>query len=333
MTKVLILTEGGQNIGFGHVTRMLAIYQTFEEKGIKPKILVKGDNSVKSMLKGADWEIFDWIEYLDELKSKFGNTDILLIDSYLAPKEIYEYLSRLAKVPAYYDDFGRIEYPCGVVINGNIHAELINYPENPCVNYLLGVRYLPMRKEFWGNIKKTIRKKVKNILITFGGEDLRNLTPKILKALVDNFSKLTKIVVVGKGFSEKTIRECEYIADENSKIIYYPDAQTMKNLMLEADIAISAGGQTLYELARVGVPTIAIIVADNQEMQVKVFFEKGFLHRFFYWDRLEESLLLKSIKELMDFSVRKEKSNVGRGIVNGKGAHIIVEGLIACLKK
>ena len=38
--KVFIITEGGKNIGFGHITRCLSLYQAFEEKGILPKFII-----------------------------------------------------------------------------------------------------------------------------------------------------------------------------------------------------------------------------------------------------------------------------------------------------
>ena len=333
MVKVLILTEGGRNIGFGHATRMLAVYQAFEEKGIKPKILIKGDDSVGSVLGNANWEIFDWINNPTEIERKFGRVDIILIDSYLAPKEVYDHLSKISEVPAYYDDFGRIEYPCGVVINGNIHAQLINYPKNPCVKYLLGTHYLPMRKEFWKVPEKKIRREVKNILITFGGEDLRCMSPRVLKILTDEFPELTKVLVIGKGFNKDIIKVCEDIADKRTRMVYYPNAEAMKDLMLKADIAISAGGQTLYELARIGVPTIAIIVADNQEMQVKTFFERGFLYGFFYWDEFDDTRLSEYIEELQDVALRKEKSEIGRSLIDGRGAHAVVEEFLKCLRR
>ncbi|MDQ7082427.1 MAG: glycosyltransferase [Aquificota bacterium] len=81
--------------------------------------------------------------------------------------------------------------------------------------------------------------------------------------------------MIGKGF--RNIDEIKASADPNTELIFYPSAEEMKNLMLDADIAISAGGQTLYELARVGVPTIAVAVAENQMWNVSEWQEAGFI--------------------------------------------------------
>ncbi len=329
--KILILTEGGKNIGFGHVSRMLAVYQAFEEIRVKPYILVKGDNSVEYVLREANWEIFDWIKYPDGIKNKFNNIDLLFIDSYIASAEIYEYLSEIAKFPVYYDDFGRIEYPCGIVVNGNIHAEKINYPKKECVKYLLGTEYLPIRREFWEIEEKRISGEMRKVLITFGGEDFRCMTSKVLKVLVSEFPDLHKKVVIGKGFRKEIINECKEIADKKTEFIYFPNAEGMKRLMLESDIAISGGGQTLYEMARVGLPPIAIVVADNQIMQVKSFFEKGFVQNFFYWDRLTEKDIITSVTYLSSLYLRREKSRIGRNLIKGCGVRKMVKELTKCI--
>ncbi len=319
--RVLILTEGGKGIGFGHITRMLSLYQAFEEKGAEPYIVIKGDSSVKPLIQGTNWKILDWIKNIGEVKERFGKIDILLIDSYLAPKEAYEYLSKIAKVPAYYDDFRRMDYPCGVVINGNIHAELIKYVEDPCMEYLLGVKYLPIRKEFWKIEGKIIKDKIENILITFGGEDSRNLTSLVLKLLVENYKNCKKVVVIGRSFSKENLKEIKLAADDKTEFVYYPTAEGMKRLMLKADVAISAAGQTLYELACVGVPTIAVIVAENQILQAKVFKEKEFLLDLFYWkDEDIYSRMVESIHKSEPFKIRYEKYKIGRSLIDGKGA-------------
>ena len=44
--KVFIITEGGKDIGFGHITQCLSLYQAFKEKGILPKFIINGDNNI-----------------------------------------------------------------------------------------------------------------------------------------------------------------------------------------------------------------------------------------------------------------------------------------------
>ena len=48
--KVIILTEGGKNMGIGHLARCLSLYQAFEDKNINAEIIVNGDKTLKDSL-------------------------------------------------------------------------------------------------------------------------------------------------------------------------------------------------------------------------------------------------------------------------------------------
>lgn len=48
--KVFIITEGGKNIGFGHITRCLSLYQAFKEKEIIPELILNSDDNIEYLL-------------------------------------------------------------------------------------------------------------------------------------------------------------------------------------------------------------------------------------------------------------------------------------------
>ncbi|MCK4788062.1 MAG: hypothetical protein KAV87_30190 [Desulfobacteraceae bacterium] len=321
--KVCILTEAGKNIGFGHVTRCTSIYQAFEEVGIEPQLIVNGDDSVEDLVRTENCRIFDWVNDYRTLVGMLSNTDIAFIDSYLANYRSYEAISGLADICIYLDDDMRIEYPKGFVLNGAVFAEEMPYPKRKEVNYLLGAKYAPLRKEFWEVPAKPIRNNLEAIMITCGGADIHNLTPKVLKVVVDTYPQLLVKVIVGRGF--QNTREIEAPKDNNTELIYCPDAAEMKKVMLESDIAISAGGQTLYELARIGVPTIGICVAENQLRNIHGWEKTGFLEYVgWYSDDNIEERLEDSLKYLAHANTREEKSEIGRRIVDGQGPKRVV---------
>ena len=325
--KVYILTEGGSNIGFGHITRMLSIYQAFKLKGISSKLIINGDTSLLSLVKETNFEIFNWVKDRKKLVEEIKNADIAIIDSYLADITLYNEVSKIVEIPVYYDDNNRIEYPCGIVINGNIYAKDLNFPKKECIEYLLGLEYLPLRKEFWYIPEKKIKEKIENIMVTFGGDDVRNMTPKILKVLSKHFPTKKKKIIIGKGFNN--IKEIENIADKNTELIYYPDTEKIKQIMLNSDLAISAGGQTLYELARIGVPTIAISVAENQNNNIKSLIKINFLTESITWsDKYLDKKILEQIEKLKNKAIRKKISKLGRLLVDGKGSIRIVNKLL-----
>ncbi len=300
--KIFLITEGGNNIGLGHITRCIAIYQSFEERGVYPCFIINADDSVLNLLGKKNFEFFNWVKEQEKLITKIKDCDIAIIDSYLASKDLYEKIADNVKKCVYIDDNNRLEYPKGIVLNGAIYANELSYPKKNGVKYLLGLEYFPLRKEFWNVPAKIIKEHIEDILITFGGEDLKNLTPRVLFILRREFPEIKKHVVIGKSF--KNIEQIEKLKDDKTYLYYNLDTEGMKNSMLKADVAISAGGQTLYELAKTGTPTVALAVAENQIRNVKG------------WVKLKKGIYLclniKEIKKLIlkleDYKIRKRAS-------------------------
>lgn len=324
---VYLLTEGGSGIGFGHAIRCFSLGQAFEARGVNTKLLINGDDLITKVLPEEGIMVHNWIENRDELLDQIENRDLVVIDSYLAQLDVYGQFSKHAGVSAFLDDYNRLTYPPGVVINGSIGADKLDYPKRSSIIYLLGTEYQILRKYFWKVPEKMLREEARSVMITFGGEDVRNLTPRILGLLNCNFPELVKYVIIGRGFKE--IEEIERVGDEKTRLIYYPDAAEMGNVMLEADIAISSGGQTLYELARIGVPTIAISTAQNQMTNVNGWMGVGFIVYAGQWDndRLPD-LVDISIGRILDFSLRQRMQAAGKRVMNGQGSLVVADYLL-----
>ena len=317
--KVFIITEGGKDIGFGHITRCLSLYQAFKERGILPEFIINGDNNIEYLLKNVNYQIFNWIDERKKLIEMAKDADIAIIDSYLADISLYNKIANLVKTPVYIDDNKRLNYSNGIVVNGNIHAEKLKYPKKDGIIYLLGTKYTPLRKEFWEVPEKKIKENIESIMVTFGGDDAKNMTLKILAFLKDKYPNLIKNVIIGRSF--QNIDEIKKCADKNTNLSYYPNAEKMKGIMFESDIAISAGGQTLNELASVGVPIIGVCMAKNQLESIKEWKRIGFLEYAGLYNK--DNIITKTnnfLKFLEDIKLRESKSEIGRKFVDGKGS-------------
>lgn len=326
--KVFILTEGGKGIGFGHITRCSALCDALEENKIRPYFVVNGDKSIEALLNGKRNKIFNWLKAKKQLFKILAGADIVIIDSYLARVSFYQEISKIVKRCVYLDDNKRVDYPEGIVVNGSIYAEEMDYPKREGLTYLLGAKYAPLRKEFWNVAAKKIKKNVKSAMIFFGGCDTRNIALMVLRFLVRYYPDLKKKILIGEGF--KSIKEIEKFEDKHTDFIYFPDARKVKEIMLEADIAVSASGQTLYELARIGVPTIAIIVSKNQLNNARGWDRAGFIqYAGWYNDKRLFRNLNGGMEKLFSYSARSSASRIGRLFVNGKGARKVVN---LCLK-
>lgn len=321
--NIYIFTEGGKDYGLGHVARCSSIYQAFIKKGFIPRFLINGDDTVDSILKNVDFEIFNWLNDFSFLKS----LDIVIIDSYCADFKIYEQISNKVSLAVYIDDNNRLKYPKGIVINGLINASDLNYPENDDVCYLLGSKFTPLRQDFWNVSNFKINENINSILITMGGNDLRNLTPKILELLNKNFPEINKKVIISNSFNN--VSEIESLKNDNVDLIYSPNSENMLNSMLNVDLAISASGQTLYELACIGVPTIAIGVIDNQKDNINNWQNIGFIEYAGCWnnEKLLDNILDK-IDYLKNKEIRHDKWLIGIQNIDGNGSKRIVKEIL-----
>lgn len=325
--KVFILTEGGKNIGLGHIARCSALYEAFQEKGILPAFIVNGDVTVKEILKNKRYKIFDWAQKNSGVCKALNSADVVIVDSYLAGIDFYNKISRIVKAAIYIDDNKRLSYPSGTVLNGSIYAKGMGYPETNGRSRLLGIEYAQLRKEFWRVPRKRIRSTVGSVMITFGGNDPRNMTVKILRLLVDSYPGLEKKVVLAQGFSN--IKEINEIKDLKTKLFYKPCASRMKEIMLASDIAISAAGQTLHELARVGVPAIVIATAENQLNNLRGWQKAGFIGNGLWWEDEDiASKVLAQINRLLHKKERLKKSMLGRKLIDGKGSLRVCDFLL-----
>jgi len=327
--KVCIVTEGGSKIGYGHITRCISLYQGFRDVKITPLLIVNGDPETKEVLGNAKNMLFDWTKNDGKLLRIIENCDIVIVDSYIAGRRIYNQIARVVKLPVYIDDNIRINYPRGIVVNGTLLSEHFQYAGGKDAIYLLGSRYTPLRKEFWTVPVKPIESKVQNILLTFGGEDPRSLSTLILKYLAKQYPLVNKQVIIGRGFSRATVNAVKSVKDSRTRLYYNASALLMKKTMTKCDIAISAAGQTLYELASAGVPTIAIQVAHNQRNNIKGWLKTGAISFAGHWDAKD---ITTSIGQEIDLLQSKRKRTImsrrAKELVDGAGTKRIIENLI-----
>jgi len=304
---VIIFTEAGKNYGYGHLTRCLALAQGFKKRGVESTFYIRGNHDVGKFLSGFIWYSKDWL--INQIDTQ-GH--IVIIDSYYADEFFCNKIYQTANKVIFFDDYNRINYPGGLVLNSVLNADRLLYSENQSITYLLGSKYHPFRQEFWEAKQKEIKSKVEKILITFGGSDMTNETPQILKMLTLKYPDIKKHVIIGSGFSN--IHEIETESDKNTILIYSPNAEQMKTEMQDCDLAISAAGQTTYELARIGTPSLIKKIAENQDCVINSWVEQECFQRFFDINDLEEGIENYSFELRMLHSVNAIKMVDGKGI-------------------
>ncbi len=305
--KAVIFTEGGKKIGFGHVTRCLALYYALKMRGISVHLIINGDKTIQDILRSEKYIRIDWIKENSVINKLIKGSDIVIVDSYLANRQFYARISKLSNVPVYLDDNKRLDYPFGIVINGVPYANELGYRKQKGAIYLLGLHYALLRKEFWDIPQINIRRKIKRILITFGG--------------MQHFELINNLA----GYLESQFGVEVYAVD---KIKPRCSARRMLNLMLKSDLCICGGGQTTNEVARCGLPSIGVCFADNQSNNLLVRKKNGFLESAGWYNDRELFGRIKEIIDRMDYRRRLFLSLKGRRFIDGQGAIRAVDTIL-----
>ena len=153
------------------------------------------------------------------------------------------------------DDYERINYPKGTIVNfAPDSKELFFKNRNKDSEYLLGLDYIPIRKEFFKY--KNIRKD-KKLFIMLGGSDTANLSLNIIEALKD--IDIKKVIV-----SNNEITSSKLSKYDNVKVLFQSNDDELIKEMAASSYAISTASMSLYELSFLQIPTIIIAVSQNQ---------------------------------------------------------------------
>jgi UDP-2,4-diacetamido-2,4,6-trideoxy-beta-L-altropyranose hydrolase len=210
----------------------------------------------------ADWSI--------SALARFGCPDWLVVDHYgLDARWEAKLRANVHRILAI-DDLANRSHVCDLLLDQNyVHAMDTRYRKlvPASCTQLLGPRFALLRREFLEQ-RHRMRPRdgsVRNILLGFGGADPGGETSKALRALL-MLNLLETVIVVVAGALNPYLNEIQDLCAQLPRAILHPQVDNMADLMADADLAIGAGGSTTWERCCLGLPTITIATADNQEL-------------------------------------------------------------------
>lgn len=290
--KVIILTESGTNIGIGHIMRCTSLYKEIQNRGFQVEMLINS------------WMNMDF----SGLEGCY-----CIVDSYLAEIDILNKISYHAKKALFIDDYKRLDYPKGYVVNPSLYGEELDYKKDNDVKYLLGPSYIILRDSFRRKFVKSINPEIKEITITMGGADPNKYTIEILNQLINEFPNINKNVVLGPYFNG--YNHVSKISDSSTHIHRNIDDEMMIELILNSDMVISASGQTCHELVQLRTPSLLICAAENQRKNLEYMVKNEFTIEFKLNNLIDEFIKLNYFKR-MDMSNKMSKFNFSHGVGN-----------------
>jgi len=338
---LVIRADASPLMGTGHVMRCLALAQVWQGVGRDAVFLSAGSTpalSTRLEAEGMQMVLLPdvapgSVEDAEEtavLAHSYG-ADWVVIDGYHFGADYQKYLKDSGFRLLFWDDNGRAErYSADFILNQNLHARSELYEcREPYTQLLLGTSYAVLRREYlpWQDWTRAIPETAQNILVTMGGSDPDNVTLKVIEALQQMGGNLQAIIVVG-GSNPHYESLLAAVGSGSGSIQLRRDIKDMPPLLAWADMAISAAGSTCWELAYMGLPSIVLVLAENQEMIAYQLHRRNVALSQGKGTELDSlSIANAAISLASEGILRREMSSNGRKLVDGLGASRVIAAI------
>jgi UDP-2,4-diacetamido-2,4,6-trideoxy-beta-L-altropyranose hydrolase len=335
---VLFYTEGGPHVGFGHLRRCLTLASALRALGVESLFLVHGGQPAVQQVVRAGCQVVAARAHanaaeLVELQRTLG-APAIVVDSYTLPHAYFSALAATGARLVVIDDLGGHHPAADLVVNPSIEARRGDYPLQPCgrTAYLLGPRYALLRPEFAVPPQRDEAGPVRRVLLTLGGADPHGLTASLLRWVSQALPECALDVVIGPFCSQTA--PIEAAARQHAAVTLHLHPTHVRALMLAADLAITAGGQTTYELAATGTPAIGIQVAENQAGNLQGWARRGALLPVgcVTDPDLEFKLRAALLALAGDPARRATMSRRGRALVDGRGVPRVARAIVHVIR-
>jgi UDP-2,4-diacetamido-2,4,6-trideoxy-beta-L-altropyranose hydrolase len=275
---ILFRTDASVAIGGGHVARCLTLAQALRERGARITFVCRelpgnGCGLIESqgyrVCRLPETGAFDGLQDARLTAGVLeGKPDWLIVDHYRIAAGWEGRLRPLVGRIMVIDDLADRPHDCDLLLDQNLTAapqERYDGLTTAGCRLFLGPRYALLRDEFI-TARRTLRSRdgrVGRLLLSFGASDPSHETEKALRSLDrEIFRDLALDVVVGSANPQRS--RIEQICAARHNTTFHCQASTMAQLMACADLAVGAGGATVWERCYLGLPALVVVVAQNQ---------------------------------------------------------------------
>jgi UDP-2,4-diacetamido-2,4,6-trideoxy-beta-L-altropyranose hydrolase len=198
--------------------------------------------------------------------------DWLVVDHYAIDQQWETALTPRYKKLMVIDDLADRSHQCDLLLDQNLGRQPQDYRELVPVEcqVLTGPQYALLRPEFAAlrqySLQRRQTSRLKNILITMGGVDQPNATGQTLQALQTCALLPDCRITVVMGMAAPWLKNVQELATRMpwpTEVLV--NISNMAQRMADSDLAIGAAGSTSWERCCLGVPTLMVVLAENQQ--------------------------------------------------------------------
>ncbi|MEG3081825.1 UDP-2,4-diacetamido-2,4,6-trideoxy-beta-L-altropyranose hydrolase [Halomonas sp. 5021] len=354
--RVVFRVDASIDIGTGHVMRCLTLADALSSNGAECHFISRdlhGNLIEQTRFRGytvhvlpapddrtnlaqepphASWLGVDWLTDADESSSVLRdlNPEWLVLDHYALDscweKATRQHWKRLFVI----DDLADRTHIADVLLDQNLGRQVSDYksllPEH--AHCLVGPQYALLRPEFAElrpyNLMRREDGELRHLLISLGGVDKDNATGAVLRALQDCPLPEDCTITVVMGGHSPHLDDVQAIASTMA----WPtevaiNINDMAKRMTEADLAIGAAGSSSWERCCLGLPTLILILAENQKQIAYAMDASG--AALTLGDPTQLDKLPVRWESLTQSHVLAQVSKTARSVTAGDGSEIVYE--------
>lgn len=297
-TSVAFRVDASLDIGTGHVMRCLTLADTLAACGVECRFICRehpghlighirnkgyrvdalpaiNENAHPTESQPhAHWLGCRWETDAVQTKAILTQSvpDWLVVDHYALDARWEKALQGCYRKLMVIDDLADRPHDCDILLDQTLGRQPPAYEglvPARC-RLLTGSAYCLLRPEFAAARARSLarrraRPEVAHVLVTLGGVDQENVTEQVLQALDGSDLPEGTCVSVVMGRTAPWIGQVRRRAGQArhaTRVLV--DVQDMAGLMADSDVAVGAAGSTAWERCCLGLPTLMLVLADNQ---------------------------------------------------------------------
>lgn len=360
---IVFRTDASHQIGTGHVVRCLTLARGLRERGAYCRFICRehpghllglireqGFDAValpcdsgkrgrfgkvaEPRLTHAEWLGADWRDDVEATRHALGETvaDWLVVDHYGLDTRWESAVRPHCRKLLVIDDLADREHDCDLLLDQNLVADMEHRYDGKLSHRcgrILGPRHALLQSAYADLHRRTPPREgeIRRILVYFGGADTDNLTGLAIAAfLALQRDDISLDVVINSGsLHADVIREQIMEIPKATLNIHLP---SLAPLMVQADLAIGAGGATSWERCCLGLPALVITLAENQKPIAAELHRQGLIHWLGHKDQVNVQALACELADIVGKGLKPVWSEQCQHLVDGRGAERVCNLLL-----
>lgn len=292
--SIVFRADASANLGGGHIMRCLSLASALAERGaritfvsamltesLRAAIEAEGhrvqriEPSPELLRRDAGFDLGILSEQAqaedaDHTRAAAGDADWLVIDHYRLDAAWSGHF-RPAGATLVIDDLADRRHSCDLIVDQTYGRSPADYA--PLVEkgtrILAGAAFAMLRPEFAEARQETLARRestdpARRLLISLGMTDVGGITEHVLDSILDHSVDLDVDVVLGAAAPSRAAVDA--LVAKDPRITLHVDSRDMVGLIARADIAVGAAGSSAWERCCLGLPTVTLVLADNQRL-------------------------------------------------------------------